>query len=173
MLGLDQAKCLHRLLFISLIAPSSSKVPLWTVITEMLMNRKKYLHCKEKETVFELLYLRSPHHPHKANVSAYWTGHKSGPSFSPPAWDSVISVLWDVCFPLVVIERRGIFPHVCLSVSAFPGPQKCVCVPDVSACSQSSRTEQLLHCHPATPKSTTTKPWIPAVHKGWKWNESS
>lgn len=39
MLGLDQAKCLYRLLFISLIACSSPKVPLWTVIKEPFMNR--------------------------------------------------------------------------------------------------------------------------------------
>lgn len=39
MLGLDQTKCLYRLLFISLIACSSPKVPPWTVIKEPFMNR--------------------------------------------------------------------------------------------------------------------------------------
>lgn len=39
MLGLDQAKCLYRLLFISLIGRSSPEVPLWAVIKEPFMNR--------------------------------------------------------------------------------------------------------------------------------------
>lgn len=38
MLRLDQAKCLYRLLFISLIARSSPKVPLWAVIKEPFIN---------------------------------------------------------------------------------------------------------------------------------------
>lgn len=39
MLGLDQAECLYRLLFISLIGRSSPKVPLWAVIKEPFVNR--------------------------------------------------------------------------------------------------------------------------------------
>ena len=50
MLGLDQAKCLYRLLFISLIAPSSPKVPLCTVIKEALVNEDES-NCKERAAV--------------------------------------------------------------------------------------------------------------------------
>lgn len=59
MLGLDQAKCLYRLLFISLIAPSSPKVPLWTVIKETFMNRGQIqLKKKVKQLLLERLKLR-------------------------------------------------------------------------------------------------------------------
>lgn len=53
MLGLDQAKCLYKLLFISLIARSSPKVPLWAVIKEPFMNRGQ-IQLESKENVFFL-----------------------------------------------------------------------------------------------------------------------
>lgn len=57
MLGLDQAKCLYGLLFISLIARSSPKVPLRAVIKEPFMNTGQ-IRLGEAKGMFIFLFLR-------------------------------------------------------------------------------------------------------------------
>lgn len=55
MLGLDQAKCLYKLLFISLIARSSPKAPPWAVIKEPFMKRRR-IQLESEGTVFILVF---------------------------------------------------------------------------------------------------------------------